>query len=1775
MTTRNTTNAVMNHTEIAKDIPADATAIELEAILNAVPTIGTVSVTRRTTVVGFQWLVTFDGCKIVNGMDVCNLGDVVMLGVDNSQMTCGDGTAHNPVVVNEVVPGSGPSTDCTDDEGNTDLCIGYVTDLTTPAPYTYQISGLTTGTPYYVRVTGHNSIGYGVPALTSPAFQVPSFNPPGAPPPVRLVSSTATSVNVEWDYPRENGGMEVEGFQVWADNWDGGAPFLVYDGIDQANQLSAVIASLTTGKTYRFTVRAINHCLSSDPLKACFSEFSTPAAFTVRAPQAPVAPSKPYRHASTNIGGIGPGDATVSIRWLVPLDNGGAPITGYTVYYATEGESSYHSIPLNYLPIINPENGKRVLEYNIRHLNESSVYRFYVTARNSIGASPASPVLSMLVGMLPGVDSGRNNTFATAAPTITAVSDSEITVAWPMPALASFGGIPVTGYLLYRYAGVGLNTNANPQTVFNEVQQIQTSLFVNSTSRRKLTEVDSLTGSFSLTFNGERTVDLACNISSVELKAALEDLPGIGTVTVSRLTNFVDGANFNAYTWFVTFDSTPGDVPMLYATPGRLGPVSKRAGITVSEILKGTVAELVYDGSDSPDVRSVTIGDLIEDQTYAFKVVPINALGAGVLSKASPTVVASSSAQPYFTTAYGATLGVGATGSIDEEQIITATGCVGKPMSIRFGSVTRNFTTAMSKEVFELLLEDELLTGVVDTTHTVSTVNSVQTDTWLVIFKGTGNVALLTVASYSAGCSVNSEEFIAGSANLFTIAPRTGDGTVLRDTTSSTGFAGQDIFLTETFDAAGNWVGDHGVATYNPQVYEIQMITIPVGSLNAPVVMSMDDYLTPDSQAVFLSTAFTAHSTAFEVQQALQTLPNIDSVDVQRVVNIDSSVSYLVTFLRNLGNVPSFTSTNAAVTVSEVVSGTSEVQTINIAGEAQFVREVKMFLLPTGAQTLQLTMFDSPEITTLSAPITAAKVEAALEAYFGPNGAPVEVRVTVDVVASGSIISITFISPVGDVGDMPVSYSTDGSTYSALSVTEVTKGYSPIGGIFTLFFENVYTDPLPFDASAAQVKEALEKLPTINKVLVYREDTNNGFKWTASFTEDVGNQPMIEANGKTFEIQRIWTTGGVPTPLSGQIAISYDGSTALVDYDCSVLEMATALESIAGIGDLEISRDTIAESQYSWLITFRNGTTEIPLLTVSNEFMFGSNADVHVEMVSSLNPKSLTGANPTLVVYEKEAGKPDYTAKYTVAAAGNYTTRITQLVGGGLTAKYYNNQLFSGDPVLTRIDPNINFDWSTGLITPDSGDFVSVEWSGKFKVDKSEYYTFYLSADDSVQLFFNHTLVIDGTDTCCVERQVSVLLEAGVYYDFLLKYAEYTGTASVNLKFSSSSTRKQVIPPSFFYSGTPIRNSPYTTVVMPSAGVLAGNSEPSGAGLATGSAGSPSTFLIQTKDANGNNLTSNYQDVDPTALLSGTVTDGTTTYYVTYTYLGNGLFQGSFTPMKAGNYTVVLKMGDSILGCKTTVCPPFNLVVSPGPTVPSVSEVETPSNELMDYLVEAVSGEYGILYIQAKDAFGNNQIYGGEPFKATFTLKSDPSITFPGIVDDLGNGKYVVRYTIPKSGVYDVAITLDSAFNFPEQIKSCTAASPPFVFNRSYDGVDAYVSPVFCSTSHPTLTVVHADLSAAHTTYNDLPDETLAFAQVGKTNSFTILARDMFGNLRTGASTTHFSGYGNGNSDYFLVEFTQPETSDYYRRSSAIDYITVKNLPNGLTGNFRLSFGDR
>ena len=72
---------------------------------------------------------------------------------------------------------------------------------------------------------------------------------------------------------------------------------------------------------------------------------------------------------------------------------------------------------------------------------------------------------------------------------------------------------------------------------------------------------------------------------------------------------------------------------------------------------------------------------------------------------------------------------------------------------------------------------------------------------------------------------------------------------------------------------------------------------------------------------------------------------------------------------------------------------------------------------------------------------------------------------------------------------------------------------------------------------------------------------------------------------------------------------------------------------------------------------------------------------------------------------------------------------------------------------------------------------------------------------------------------------------------------------------------------------------------------------------------------------------------------------------------------------------------------------------------------------------------------------------------------------------------------------------------------------------------------------------------------------------------FTVESRDAFGNIRAGDDTPNFDGgYGDGKSDFFLVELTGPD--DYkVVTSSAVQTITTNSTTDG--SFFRLSFAGK
>jgi PA14 domain len=133
---------------------------------------------------------------------------------------------------------------------------------------------------------------------------------------------------------------------------------------------------------------------------------------------------------------------------------------------------------------------------------------------------------------------------------------------------------------------------------------------------------------------------------------------------------------------------------------------------------------------------------------------------------------------------------------------------------------------------------------------------------------------------------------------------------------------------------------------------------------------------------------------------------------------------------------------------------------------------------------------------------------------------------------------------------------------------------------------------------------------------------------------------------------------------------------------------------------------------------------------------------------------------------------------------------------GGVVAQYFGMMNLT-NPVLMRVDPNIDFDWGAG--SPGAGvpaDLFSARWTGLLTPRFSELYTFYTASSDGARVFLDDTPVIDAfvDQMATMERMGTRTLEAGKAYQLRVEYYERYSVASIKLSWSSPSQPKAVIP---------------------------------------------------------------------------------------------------------------------------------------------------------------------------------------------------------------------------------------------------------------------------------------------------------------------------------------------------------------------------------------------
>lgn len=140
-----------------------------------------------------------------------------------------------------------------------------------------------------------------------------------------------------------------------------------------------------------------------------------------------------------------------------------------------------------------------------------------------------------------------------------------------------------------------------------------------------------------------------------------------------------------------------------------------------------------------------------------------------------------------------------------------------------------------------------------------------------------------------------------------------------------------------------------------------------------------------------------------------------------------------------------------------------------------------------------------------------------------------------------------------------------------------------------------------------------------------------------------------------------------------------------------------------------------------------------------------------------------------------------------------------QMSQRGLTASYSN----SGQEVLKRTDPNIDFDWNASSPAPGivDKDNFSVSWKGYFIAPKTGTYKFGGGMDDKMD--FNIDPEGDGTMTrlfdynCCSNQTWSnntVYLEEGKSYRIDANFYEYVGAARAYLWVQAPGHNGQIVP---------------------------------------------------------------------------------------------------------------------------------------------------------------------------------------------------------------------------------------------------------------------------------------------------------------------------------------------------------------------------------------------
>jgi beta-glucosidase len=226
------------------------------------------------------------------------------------------------------------------------------------------------------------------------------------------------------------------------------------------------------------------------------------------------------------------------------------------------------------------------------------------------------------------------------------------------------------------------------------------------------------------------------------------------------------------------------------------------------------------------------------------------------------------------------------------------------------------------------------------------------------------------------------------------------------------------------------------------------------------------------------------------------------------------------------------------------------------------------------------------------------------------------------------------------------------------------------------------------------------------------------------------------------------------------------------------------------VNDSAQNRALALKAAQESIVLLKNEKNILPLRPdLKSIAVIGPNADYVEALVGNYNGVPSKWTTPLDGIRQKVSAG----TKVTYALGTNLTgealvnvpssTLFTAEGGRGLKAEYFNNKDLQGEPVATRVDEQLNFNWFTNAPLPQMPtDNFSARWTGFFVPPSSGTYQLGARADDGIRIYLDDKLVVeDWRDRGAKTVTKPVELEAGRKYRLRVEYYDRYHIGEVHL----------------------------------------------------------------------------------------------------------------------------------------------------------------------------------------------------------------------------------------------------------------------------------------------------------------------------------------------------------------------------------------------------------